>query len=107
MPSPTTTTPPADTGFDPLVFWIQHRNKILLLAGLFVVALGAFVLSEYVRKRTNSSAQELFAEASTADGFRKVIAEYPGTIAAGNAHLMLAEKLRQEGKFDESTATLR
>lgn len=107
MPSPASTTPPADTGFDPLVFWIQHRNKILLLAGLFVIALGAFALSEYVRRRTNNSAQELFAAANTPEGFRKVIAEYPGTIAAGNAHLMLAEKLRQEGKLDESTATLR
>jgi TolA-binding protein len=106
-PSPIPTTTPAETGFDPLVFWIQHRSKILLLAGVFAVALIAFALSEYVRKRTNTSAQELFATASTPDGFRKVIAEYAGTIAAGNAHLMLAAKLREEGKLDESTATLR
>lgn len=106
-PSPTPTTTPAETGFDPLVFWIQHRNKILLLSGLFAIALAAFALSEYVRQRTNASAQELFAAAKTPEGFRKVITEYSGTVAAGNAHLMLAEKLRQEDKLDESTTTLR
>jgi TolA-binding protein len=107
MPSPATTPSPADTGFDPLVFWIQHKNKIVLLAGLFAFALAAFVISEYWGTHRNASAQELYAAASSGDGFRKVIAEYPGTVAAGNAHLMLAEKLREEGKLDESTATLR
>ncbi len=107
MSSPTTTPPPADTGFDPLVFWIQHKTKIVLLVGLLVVGLATFAVSEYIRTKKNTSAQELFAKADSADAFRKVIAEFPGTAAAGNAHLKLAEKLREEGKFDESTATLR
>ncbi len=106
MPSPTTTTPPAETGFDPLVFWIQYKTKIVLLALLLVVGLGTFALSEYVQTQKNNGARELFAKADSADGFRKVIAEYPGTIAAGNAYLMLAEKLRAEGKFDESSKEL-
>ena len=107
MPSPTTTPPPAEAGFDPLVFWIQHKKKITLLILLLIVGLGTFALSEFVRLKNNTAAQELFSKADSADGFRKVIAEYPGTVAAGNAHLMLAEKLRAEGKYDESTATLR
>jgi TolA-binding protein len=108
MPSPsTTTTPPADTGFDPLVFWIQHQRKIVLLAGLFAIALAVFAISEIIRSKTSAAAQELLANAHSADGFRKVIAEYPRTAAAGNAHLLLAEKLREEGKLDDSTAILR
>jgi len=107
MSSPTTTTPPADTGFDPLVFWIQHKTKIVLLAVLLAVGLATFALSEYVRTKNGAAAQELFAKANSAESFRKVITDYPGTAAAGNAHLMLAEKLREEGKFDEATATLR
>ena len=106
MPSPTTTTPPADTGFDPAVFWIQHKSKVLLFVGLFVVALAAYAISEYVREKRNTSAQTLYANAHSADDFRKVIAEYPGTSSAGDAYLMLAEKLRVEGKIDESSATL-
>jgi TolA-binding protein len=107
MSTPTTTTPPADTGFDPLVFWIQHKTKIVLLVALLVIGLVSFAVSEYVRTKSNAAAQELFAQANSADGFRKVIADYPGTAAAANASLMLAEKLRAEGKFDESTTTLR
>ena len=51
MPTPAATTPPAEAGFDPLVFWIQHKSKVLLLAALFVVALGAYGISEYVRDK--------------------------------------------------------
>jgi len=106
MPSPATTTPPANTGFDPLVFWIQNKNKILLLVLLLVVGLGSWGISEYVRTQNNAAAQELFAKADSADAFRKVIADYPGSTVAGSAYLMLAQKLREEGKFDESSKEL-
>ncbi len=107
MPDPTPTPPPADPGFDPLVFWIQHKTKIVLLGGLLLIGLSTFAISEYVRIKKQAAAQELFATADSAESYGKVIAEYPGTAAAGNAHLKLAEKLREEGKFDESTATLK
>lgn len=107
MSEPAPTPPPADPGFDPLVFWIQHKTKIVLLGGLLVVGLATFAISEYVRIKNKTAAQELFANANSADAYRKVIAEYPGTPAGGNAQLKLAEKLREEGKFDESTATLK
>jgi len=106
MPSTTTTTPPADTGFDPLVFWFHHQKKVLLFVGLIVVALAAYGISEYVKmKRTTAAGTEL-ANAHTVDDYRKVIADYGGTDAAGDAHLLLAEKLRTEGKLDESSAAL-
>jgi TolA-binding protein len=107
MPDPTTTTPPADTGFDPLVFWIQHRSKILLLTGLFVTALAVYAFSEIMRSRTNTASRQLLASAQSEEGLRKVIAKYPRTVAAGDAHLLLAAKLRDEAKLDESTTTLR
>ena len=106
MPSPATTTPPADTGFDPLVFWINHKNKILLLTGLLAVALAVGGIAEYVRTKNNAAAQELFAKADSAEGFRKVISEYSGSNSAASAYLMLAQKLREEGKFDESSKEL-
>lgn len=106
MPSPTTTTPPADTGFDPVVFWFQHKNKILLFTGLFVVALAVYGVSELLHQKRAAAAQKLYASAHSAEDYRKVIAEYGGTAPAGDALLMLAEKQRSEGKFDESSATL-
>ncbi|HEY3898572.1 MAG TPA: tetratricopeptide repeat protein [Chthoniobacter sp.] len=107
MPSSTTTTtPPADTGFDPLVFWFHHQQKILIFLGIVVVALAAYGISEYVGMRRNDAAQVQLSTAHTVDEYRKVIAEYGGTPAAGDAYLLLAAKLRGEGKFDESNTAL-
>lgn len=106
MPSPSSTPQPAQAEFDPLVFWIKHQSKILLLAGLFVVALGGYAISQYVHNRRTTAAQTLLANAKTADDLRKVISEFPGSAPAGNAYLLLAEKLRVEGKLDESSAAL-
>jgi TolA-binding protein len=107
MSTPTPTPVPEEAGFDPLVFWIQHKTKIVLLIALLVVGLVTFGIAEYLRVSKAHAAQALFAKAESADDYRKLISEYPGTAPAGNAHLKLAEKLREEGKFDESTATLK
>lgn len=106
MPSPTPSAPTADPGFDPLVFWIKHQSKILLLLGLFVVALGGYAISEFVRNKHAAAAQTALANAKSADDYRKVIADYSGSMPAGDAYLLLAEKLRAEGKLDESSTTL-
>lgn len=107
MSSPAETTAAPEPGFDPLAFWIQYRTKILLFTALLIVAAASYGFSEWSRARTLAGAQQLLAVAKTADDYRKVIAEYPATNAAGNAHLLLAEQLRKEGKLDESTALLR
>jgi TolA-binding protein len=107
MPSPSPTTPPAETGFDPLVFWFHHQAKILILAGLFLVAMAAYGVFEWTRMHKLASSAEVFSSAKTDDDFRKIISDYPGTPAAGNAHLMLANQLRNEGKLDDSSSILR
>lgn len=107
MSSPVEITTPPETGFDPLVFWIQYRTKILLFAGLLVVGMAVFGISEWSRLRQFEGARQLLAGAKTADDYRKVIAEYPATAAAGDAFLLLAEQLRKDGKLDESSAQLR
>jgi len=106
MSSPTTTTPPPDTGFDPVVFWIAHKGKILLFTGLFIVALAAYAISEVVNNKRTAAAETAFANAHTADDYRKLIADYSGTTPAGSSYLLLADRQRAEGKFDESSATL-
>jgi TolA-binding protein len=110
MSSPTQTTPatPAPpTGFDPLVFWVQHRQKVTLFAGLFAAALLIYFASEFVRTRKLDAAAQALAGAKDAEGLRKVMGDFSGTAAAGNAHLLLAENLRKDGKLDEAAATLR
>lgn len=110
MSSPAQTSPTAPApapGFDPLVFWVQHRQKVILLAGFFVAALMIFFASELLRNRKLSGAAQALAEAKDSAGLQKVISDYAGTAAAGDAHLLLAENLRKEGKLDEAVKTLR
>lgn len=103
--SPATPAPP--TGFDPLVFWVQHRQKVVIFAGLFVAALLIYFVSEFARTKKLEAGGRALAEAKDEAGLRKVISDFPGTAAAGDAHLLLAEKLRKEGKADEAVTALR
>lgn len=107
MSSPTQTPPPPETGFDPLVFWIQHQRKIVLFTGVFIAALAIYFVSEFVATKKREASAQLLAEAKDAAGWRKVVAEYAGTAAAGDALLLLGEQLRKDGKVDESVTTLR
>lgn len=101
------TSPAPETGFDPLVFWVQHRQKVLALVGLFLAALLIYLIAEIVRTRKLDSAARALAEAKDDAALRKVASDFAGTAAAGDAQLLLAEKLRKEGKLDEAVTTLR
>ena len=107
MPSPADTTPAPEPGFDAEVFWIKHQKNVLLFTLLFLLALGTYAASEWLRERKLTGAQDLLASAKTPADYQKLIAQYPGTAAAGNAHLLAAAQLRKDGQLDESSALLR
>ena len=105
--SPTETPPDGRPGFDPLEFWILHQEQDRCSSGLFVVALGAFGISEWSRHKTQRGiAGHCFAAAnSTITG--RSSREYPKSMSAASAQLLLADNLRDAGKYDESSAQLR
>ena len=105
--SPTETPSQTAAGFDPIAFWILHRSKVLVFAGLFVVALGAFGIVEWQRRKAQAESEQLLAAAKNADGYRALIAKYPASVPAASAMLLLAQELRMEAKYDESSAQLR
>ena len=110
MPSPAQTSPapPAPpAGFDPLVFWMQHRQKVTLFAGIFATALLIYFVSEFARTKKLESGARALAEAKDDASLRQVIGDFAGTAAAGDAQLLLAENLRKEGKAEEAVRTLR
>ena len=108
MASPTETAPVVtDNEFDPLEFWIRHKGRIVLYGSLLIAALAIYGLYEAIHRHSVQAAEAAYASAASAEDFRKVIAAHPGSIIAGNARLMLADKLRAEGKLDEAVATLR
>lgn len=105
MPIPAEITP--EPGFEPHLFWEEHKSKILLYAGLLLAALVIFGIYQYSSQRKKSEAQNLFAQAKTPDDYRKIIERFPRSAPAANAQLLLADQLRTDKKFDEAIATLR
>jgi len=93
-------------GFDPLVFWLQHKSKIIIYAILLVVAAVGFAAYEIMSQQRLAESQRLYAQAATEDDYRNIVQKFPHTIAAGNATLMLAEKLRDSKKYDEAVVLL-
>jgi TolA-binding protein len=95
-----------EAGFDPLYFWDQYRQVILLAGGIILLGLVGFGIYEYNVSQRIAAAGAALAEASTEDDYRAVMDKYPGTVAAGNASLFLGAKLRQDRKYDDSLQVL-
>jgi len=104
--TPATTPPPAEE-FDPLVFWVQHKQKVVAITALLIVAAAVYFASEFLHTQKLSASARALASATDEASLRKVAAEYPGTVVAGDAQLLLAAELRKAGKLDEAVTTLR
>ena len=107
MPSPTETKPIVEEEFDMLAFWIQHKSKVLLFTLLLIIGLIVFGIFQYTQYRGRETAAQDFAKATTVEDLRRVAATHSASPVAGNALLLIAEKLRAENKLDESTAALK
>ena len=107
MPSPTETKPVVEEEFDLLAFWIQHKNKVLLFTLLLIVGLLVFAIFQYTQYREREAAAHDFANAKSVEDLRRVATTHPSSAVAGNALILIAEKLRAENKFDESSAALK
>lgn len=94
------------TGFNALLFWDQYRQAILLGAGILILAAVGFGIYEYNQSQRVAAAGAALAAASTDDDYRAVMDKYPDTIAAGDASLLLAGKLRTEKKYDDAIQVL-
>ena len=109
MPTPTETTPDVvpPHGFDPMQFWLENKSKVLLFAGLLVVALMAYAAYEVSNDHAQAEARRAFAEAKSEDDYRNVARQFSKSVVAGDARLLLAGRQREAKKYDESVATLR
>ena len=95
-----------DAGFDPILFWDQYRQIILLAGGAILLAAVAFGIYEYKQNQRITAAGTALAQAVTEDDYRAVINQYAGTVAAGDASLFLGSKLRNDGKYDDAVQVL-
>jgi len=95
-----------EAGFDPLLFWDQYRQTILLVGGVLLLALAGFGIYEYNQSQRIAAAGAALAQAANDDDYRAVMDKYSGTVAAGDASLFLGGRLRGEKKYDDSLQVL-
>ena len=103
---PTTTEETLPSWFDPILFWMENKTKVITYTVLLLVGLLAFAAYQIITLRTLAESSALYAQASKPDDFKQVIQQFPHSLSAGNAQLMLAEALRSEKKFDEAATVL-
>jgi len=95
-----------ESGFDLLQFWDQYRQIILVTAGVVLLAGVAVGVYEYQQAQRLQAAGAALAQATTEADYQQIMDKYAGTVAAGNASLFLAQKLREDGKYDEAIEVL-
>lgn len=83
--------------------WVEANGKMVLasVAILLLVGLG---LSWWWQQRMARDAEacRLFADATSAQGWKQVVEQFPGTSAAPLALMQLAQEARERGALDEA-----
>ncbi len=101
------TEPASPDLFESADFWEENKTKILLYGSVLVLALASFGVYEFQRQSKAASSQAAYAQASTETELKAVAKDFAGTPSAGDATLQLADKLREEKKYDEAVTVLR
>jgi tetratricopeptide (TPR) repeat protein len=102
--------PPADERvyeagrFEAELFWHKNRSAILFGGAAILAIAGAVVIWLLTQRSARLAAEALFAQAQDPAAWREVIAKYPDSAPAANAHFLLADALRSQGKLEESSA---
>jgi predicted negative regulator of RcsB-dependent stress response len=72
-------------------FLEKHFKKLLIGVGVVAVAVAAVLVHRQRSEEQRVREGQAFAAAVSVEDYRKVIANYPGTAAAGSAQFMLAQ----------------
>lgn len=89
--------------------FLEENLKTLLIAGgvIFVGIIG-YVIFTYISESKAADQANAFTGAESVEDYREVINTYPGSLAAGNAQLMIGKTLAEDDeKKSEASAELR
>jgi predicted negative regulator of RcsB-dependent stress response len=86
------------------LFWEQ--NKVLILSGAALVILLAVGIAGWFgyQSMREAEAREAFAAAGDLASWRAVAEDFPGSVVAGSARLLVGGALRDEGDMEASDA---
>ena len=89
--------------------FLEENLKTLLIAGgvIFIGAIG-YLIFNYLSESSAAEEANAFTSAESVEDYRKVISDFPGSLAAGNAQLMIGKTLGEDDeKQQEAIAELR
>src|SRR5207253_2759400 len=101
----TTASEPDFTSINREVFWALHGKKIVIASVavlLVLIAFGAYIGWQTLQSTQAEAAYDL---AANVEDWRKVVDRFPGSIAAGNALLRIADQQSSEGHYPEADKT--
>lgn len=88
------------------LFWQAHWKKFVWgLVGVIalILAVGAW---KFWSAATLGAAEALYSTATTAEAWREVVEQYPGTVPAGNAQVQLARSMQAADDLPGAAAEL-
>jgi predicted negative regulator of RcsB-dependent stress response len=109
QPEPAAPVAKLDHPNTPLERLVEENLKSILIAGgiIFAVIIG-YLVFDYVRRSKTEDEAIAFTRASTIEEYRQVITDRPGSLAAGNAQLMIAKlRKKEEDGAEEAKSELR
>jgi TolA-binding protein len=103
-PDPQIIDPNNDLAVD--FFFEENKGQIIVLIVVALLGLGGWIFYHYSQGQKLTAESSAFYAAKSPEDWQKIIAQYPGSIVAGNAQLLLADKLRDEQKIDQALTIL-
>ncbi|HEY5894156.1 MAG TPA: tetratricopeptide repeat protein [Chthoniobacterales bacterium] len=95
-----------DSDLDAAFFWEEHKTKIVAIIAAAVLAVAGYTAWQFVASQNNAKAAAAFEAAHSTDELEEFVKNFPNSVAAGNAQLLIAGNQRAEGKFDDALKTL-
>jgi predicted negative regulator of RcsB-dependent stress response len=87
-------------------FLEKHGKKTILLVILIIIGVAVSFFNQAKQETYLKESGEKFASAQTTDELNAVIDHYPGSAAAGNAMLLLADRNLTKGEVEEAKINL-
>ncbi len=106
--SAVSTTPGAtgpDLGLEAEIFWDRHKAKVLGALVLALAAILGYSIFLFMRASALASANAQLSAAKTIDELKKVVADHPASVVAGDAYLVLAQKQAEAREYEAAASS--
>ena len=106
---PSILTPAIDPALemsDSDLFWQEHWQKFVWALAAIVLAIIIAGAWAFRSAQVRSAAEAALGAAKDPESWRQVVSDFPGTVAAGNAQLLVAGSLRASGDLAGAAAEL-